>query len=79
MQRQAGHKVARCQHNRAQNQRTFRTQQMIADIAADGDKAVDQRGKRAEGNKRLLLRKTKLFNKEYSQDALYAVIAKSLP
>lgn len=52
---------------------------MIADIAADGDKAVDQRGKCAEGNKRLLLRKTKLFNKEYSQDALYAVIAKSLP
>ena len=78
-QRQAGHKVACGKHNRAQNQRTFRTQQVIADIAADGDKAIYQRGKRAKGNKRLLLRKTELFNKENGQDPLNAVIAKSLP
>lgn len=52
---------------------------MVTDIAADGNEAVDQRREGAKGDKCLFLRETKLFNKEHRQDALDAVIAKTLP
>ncbi len=52
---------------------------MVANIAADGDQAINQRRKSAKGNKGLFLRKTQLFNEKDRQDALDAVIAKSFP
>ncbi len=50
---------------------------MVANIAADGDQAINQCCKSAKGNKGLFLRKTQLFNEKDRQDALDAVIAKS--
>ena len=48
---------------------------MVANIATNGNEAIDQRSKSTKSDKSLLLREPKLFNEENRQYALHAAMA----
>ncbi len=55
MQRQPSHKIPYRQHNRAEDQGAFGAEQMVANVAADGNQAIYQRSECAKGDKGLFL------------------------
>ena len=79
VRRQGEQQVAERKNCRADAHRASRTEDLVADPAADRRRRIHQRGKRAPGQVCLLVVEAELLDHEQHQQRGHAVIAEALP